>query len=128
MKESFEKSEFMERLYEFKGKWDVPSICGIRVVKGKSRHIVIATELYDKNPGTSVADFSAGLAGLLCRERGLDPAKLVFIEYCPDRGSKLKNYRETFHRVAMTWEDGKFSNPDWHELSADQVRALLKGE
>ena len=74
-------TKYIEELYEFKGQWDVTSRCGLLIRKRPDAHVVIASELYDDNPGTSVNYWSAQLASALCKERDLDTAKLVFIEH-----------------------------------------------
>ena len=119
-------TEYIDEIYDFKGQWDVPSKCGLMIKKNNEAHVVIATELYDDNPGTSVNTWNCRLAATICRERGLDPVKLVFIEHTPDRGSKLENYRETFDRVIFQRNGEQFSDPDWEPLTREQVDALLE--
>ncbi len=119
-------TEYIEELYEFKGEWDAPSKCGLMIRKHRDAHVVIATELYDDNPGTSVNYWSARLATAICRERELDPTKLVFIEHTPDRGSRLEIYKETFDRVIFQGLEA-LSDPDWAPLTRAQVDALLAG-
>ena len=125
MKKLKVSTDFIDEIYEFRGKWDVPSKCGLMIVKKGSEHIIIASELYDENPGTSVNTWNCELAETICRERGIDPATLVFIEHTPDKGSKLENYRETFDRVIFKIEDGKFTDPDWEPLTREEVRRLI---
>ena len=121
-------TEYIEEIYEYKGQWDVPSKCGLLVRKYPEMHIVIATELYDDNPGTSVNNWSAPIAEAICRERALDPSKLVFIEHAPDRGSKLEIYRESFDQVLFPLTDDGATDLDWQSLSREQVDGLLRGE
>ena len=121
-------TEYIEEVYEFKGQWDVLSTCGLMIRKHPDAHVVIASELYDDNPGTSVNYWNAQLAAELCRERGLDPEKLVFIEHAPDRGSRLEIYKETFDRVTFQRDGDRFSDPDWESLTRAQVDGLLAGE
>jgi hypothetical protein len=120
-------TDYIKEIYDYNGQWDVPSKCGLMIKMNDDAHIVIASELYDDNPGTSVNYWNCQIASMVCRERNLDPSKLVFIEHTPDRGSKLENYRETFDRVIFQWDGKKFSDPDWEELTREQVDALLKG-
>src|SRR4030042_3404055 len=102
---------YIDEIYEYKGKWGVLSKCGLKIKKKDDNDIIIATELYDENPGTSIANWNCVLAATLCQEMGLEPEKLVFIEHTPDKGSKLENYRETFHRVIFHWDGKNFSDP-----------------
>jgi hypothetical protein len=115
---------FIDGIYEFRGQWDAPSLCGLRVVKGDKDHVVIATELYEKNPGTSITAFAGQLAMLICSDYSLDPERLVFIVRCPDRGSKLENYRERFDRVTFSTDGNSFTDPDWCEISRKEALAL----
>jgi hypothetical protein len=121
-------TEYIEEIYEFKGQWDVPSKCGLLIRKHPHMHIVIATELYDDNPGTSVNYWNAQIAEAVCKARDLDPSKLVFIEHAPDRGSRLEIYQETFDRVIFQHADDGSTDPDWQSLTRAQVDGLLKGE
>jgi hypothetical protein len=120
-------TEYIEEIYEFAGQWDTPSKCGLLIRKHSDVHVVIASELYDDNPGTSVNYFSAQLAARLCQERGLDPDKLVFIEHTPDRGSTLEIYKETFDRVSFETEEGRFVRPDWTAMTREQADAIIAG-
>ncbi len=119
------RTDFIDEIYEYRGKWDVASKCGLMILKKPERHIVIASELYDENPGTSVNSWNCQLAENICTERGLDPEKLVFIEHTPDKGSKLENYRETFDRVIFKWDGKNFSDPDWEPMTRSEVEALI---
>jgi hypothetical protein len=119
------QQDFVDRVYEFAGLWGVPSVCGLKIVKRPDRHVVIATELWDQNPGTSITNFCAQLASRLCSEFDLDPARLVFIEHCPESGSHLEIYQQTFDRVDFDCTNGRLSNPDWTRLSRAEVESLV---
>lgn len=116
---------FVDEIFRFAGAWDAPSECGLKIARHADRHVAVATELYDRNPGSSVASFAAELAAIVCRERGLDPRKLVFIEHCPDRGSKLDFYDETFDIVDLAFDGERFSDPRWRRVSRAEVEALI---
>lgn len=115
----------MDREYHFKGKWDVPGICGLKVAQKPGKTIVIATNLYENNPGTSISRWSAQLATAICNELRIDPSQLVFIEHNPDRHSKLEFYKETFDIVDFVWESDSFTNPSWKRISKKEVDAML---
>ncbi len=117
--------EYIDCAYEFKGRWDAPSRCGLKVVKKPDQHILIVTELFEDNPGTSVTEFNAELAGIIAGEFGLDPEKLVFIEHNPDRGSKLDHYQESFDIVRFRNDNGRFHDPEWESISRDRVDEML---
>ncbi|TFH40028.1 MAG: class I SAM-dependent methyltransferase, partial [Chrysiogenales bacterium] len=84
--------KYVERIYSFNGEWDVPSRCGLSIIRRPDIHIVIVTELYEENPGTSVTACAPSLAAQIVGKFGLDPEKLLYIEQSPDRGSKLAHY------------------------------------
>ena len=119
------KDKYIDRQYHFKGKWDVPSVCGLKVVEKPDKTIVIATNLYKINPGTSISRWSAQLATTICDELNIDPGKLVFIERNPDRHSNLEFYQETFDIVEFRWETDHFTEPAWKRISKQEVDQLL---
>ena len=117
--------DFVDKIYHFKGTMDADSRCGLKIIKRPDRHVVIATELYEENPGTSVTDFNSRLAALIVKEFSLDPDKLIFIEHCPDRGSKHEHYRQTFDRVRFRYEGSCFKDPEWERISRQDVEAII---
>lgn len=117
--------DYVDEVFEFEGLWGVPSMCGLSIHKQPDRHLVIATELWDKNPGTSITNFCAQLAELVCEKFELDRDKLLFIEHCPESGSHMEIYAETFHRVTFDRVDGQLKNPDWTAMTRQEVDALL---
>ena len=119
-------SKYIDEIYNYAGRWGIPSHCGIKIVKKPSQTIVIATELYETNPGTSVTDFTAQLANYICKNEGIDPAKMVFIEHTPDKKSKLEFYKETFDIVEFDLEEQKFSNPKWNRVAKEEVDEMIE--
>lgn len=89
---------YQDRLFDFKGQWGAPSRCGLKIVQKKDETIVIASELFEENPGTSVTSFIAGLATVIVKEFGLDPGKTLFIEHCP-----TADQSSTIIRNPSTW-------------------------
>jgi len=119
------QDNYIDQHFHFKGKWDVPSLCGLKVVEKPDRSIVIATNLYKVNPGTSISRWSAQLATTICKELNIDHNKLVFIERNPDRKSNLEFYEETFDIVEFRWEKDHFIDPVWKRISKAEVDELL---
>jgi hypothetical protein len=117
--------KYNEEEFKFDGLWDVPSLCGIKVINKQENTIIIATELYDKNPGTSVTNFNTKLAALICQKKNLDPEKITFIEHTPDRGSHMDIYSETFDVVKMSYSDGKFSDPQWNRITKKAMDEMI---
>jgi len=119
------ENKYQEQVYNFKGLWDLPSICGLKIVKKAEKPIIIATDLYEQNPGTSITEWNTKLAMEICEKFDLNPEKLVFIEHTPDKNTKLEFNRETFFQVSFTLENGKFVNPDWNQLTKEEVDKLI---
>ena len=118
-------SVYMDDVFEFEGQWGVPSHCGLKVVKKASQFVVITTELYETNPGTSVTRWTAQLATTICDLKKIDLKKLIFIVHIPDRKSKLEFYKETFDLVRCDIKNGRFINPVWNRISKEEVDNLL---
>lgn len=117
--------KYVDYEFHFKGKWDVPGICGLKVVQQTDKTIVIATNLYEHNPGTSISRWSAQLATAICKELKIDPSQLIFIEHNPDRQSKLDFYKETFDIVEFDRDGDLFTNPRWTRISKKEVDDML---
>lgn len=119
-------SVYMDEVFEFKGQWDVPSHCGLKVIEKDQQVVVITTELYETNPGTSVTRWTAQLANYICDLKKIDLEKLIFIVHIPDRKSKLDFYKETFDRVEFSNDNGQLINPVWKRVFKEEVDSLLK--
>jgi len=120
-----EKEQFIDKEYHFKGMWDLPSICGLKIVQKPDKTIVIVTDLYEKNPGTPVTEWNTKLASQICKEFEIKPEKLVFIERTPDKKTKLSFNRETFFKVFFEQNGDEFENPDWQEMTKDDVNKII---
>jgi len=118
-------SAYFEKVYDFKGQWEVPSCCGLKIIEKKDKTIVIATELYAENPGTSVTIFCPQLAGLICDEYSIPHEKLVFIVHDPDLKSKLTFMNGFFYRVDFKWDGGKFIEPTWGQVEKSAIDEMI---
>lgn len=112
--------DYYDEIFEFKGEWDMPSSCGLkmRVVDGKT-HIIV-TELYQDNPGTSVTYAGRSLAQQICDAKGLDMNAVVYIECNPNTNSKLSFYDEEYFRVDLSADPLQY-----HLLTPDEVKSIL---
>jgi len=119
------KSNYQDQVYNYKGLWDIPSMCGLKIVKKSNKTIVIATELYENNPGTSVADWNTKLAKELCAKFEIDPKSIVFIEHTPDKETKLKFNLESFFQVKFDFENDQFVNLNWKQITKEEVDKLM---
>jgi hypothetical protein len=117
--------KYIDQLYHFKGKWDVPSVCGLKVVEKSGKTIVIATNLYDSNTGTSISRWSAQLASDICNDLNIIPGHLVFVEHNPDLHSKLDFYKETFDVVEFSQEGDQLYDPVWKRISKKEVDEMI---
>ena len=119
-------SDYFDKVYDFKGQWEVPSCCGIKMIHKADRTVVIATELYAENPGTSVTSFCAQLATIICQEFSIATDKLEFIVHDPDSKSKLSFMNGFFYRVDLTWDGTKFTQPNWNQIDKAEVDNMMK--
>lgn len=116
---------YIEEIYPFKGEWEMPSFCGLKVVKTQEKTIIIATEMYDSNPGSSVTSRAGQLATEIIRKFNIPWDQLIFIEHIPDRKSNLVFYDETFDIVSFQWDGNQFIHPSWKRVSAREVHEMM---
>jgi len=112
--------KYYDEVFDFKGKWDVPSRCGLKILRAE-KTIVVVTELYQDNPGTSVTAAGKLLADQICREKNLNLGEIVYIECNPDTNSKLSFYDEEFFEVDFI----KSERPAYRQLNAQELKNLL---
>jgi hypothetical protein len=118
-------NKYQDQIYHFKGLWDIPSICGLKIVKKQNETIVIATDLFEENPGTSITEWNSKLAKEICDKNEIDCNHLVYIEHTPDKKTKLSFNLESFYKVKFDIVDDKFENPQWEEISKEEVNKLI---
>jgi hypothetical protein len=118
-------TDYIDQIFEYPGLWDTPSKCGLKIVHNKSNTIIIATELYNDNPGTSVTDSITKIATKICLEKSFNPDHIIFIEHSPDMKSKMDFWNESFYKVHLDRENDQFINPRWEELTKDQLNELI---
>ena len=92
---------YYDEVFDFKGQWNMPSRCGLKIVKSADKVIVIATELYQDNPGTTVAAAGKSLAQQICETKKLDLEKIVYLQCNPCTNSKLSFYDEEYFEVTF---------------------------
>lgn len=119
-------SKYQDQVYHFKGLWDVPSICGLKIIKKENKSIAIATDLFEENPGTSITEWNTKLAKELCDENNIAYNELIYIEHTPDKKTKLSFNQESFYKVSFDIKDNKFENPQWTEMAKEEVDKLIK--
>jgi len=113
-------SKYYDEIFNFKGQWDVPSACGLKIQQGE-KPVVIVTELYQENTGTSVTAAGKNLAEQICKIKNLNLDKIVYLECKPNTNSKLSFYDEEFFEVTFT-ENQK---PIYRQLSVQELKDLF---
>lgn len=116
---------YQDTIYHYKGLWDLPSICGLKILKKENKSIVIVTDLFDDNPGTSITEWNTKLAKEICDNNNIECDELIYIEHTPDKKTKLSFNQESFYQVSFEMSAGKFENPKWKELSKEEVNNLI---
>jgi hypothetical protein len=121
--------KYYDEVFSFKGQWDMPSACGLKIIEKQKKYYVIATELYQDNPGTSVTYAGRSLAEQICQAKGLDLDKIVYIECNPDTNSKLSFYDEEYFEanfnIAPQGEPQGGPQPVYRQLSPEEVKELF---
>jgi len=110
--------KYYDEVFDFKGQWDMFSRCGLKIIN-KEKTIVIVTELYQDNPGTSITAAGKSLAEQICQSKGLNLNEIMYLECNPDTGSKLSFYDEEFFEVKFSGE------PVYRQLSTDEIKELF---
>ena len=91
--------DYYDEIFDFKGEWDMPSACGLKIRHPEGKTYVIVTELYQDNPGTSVTYAGKKLAEQICEAKGLKLSDIIYVECNPNTNSKLSFYDEEFFEV-----------------------------
>ncbi|MDR2834871.1 MAG: hypothetical protein LBV69_01535 [Bacteroidales bacterium] len=123
MKTSFAE---IDKIFHFKGIWDIPSKCGLKILNKNDNYTIIVSELYKDNPGTSVTQAVCSLAKQICNEFTIPQDKITYIEHNPGMNSKLSFYDEEFFLVNFEYSNNNFVNPIYTEISGDDVKRYYK--
>lgn len=118
-------NNYQDQVYNFKGLWDVPSICGLKILKKEQNTIVIVTDLFEENPGTPITEWNTKLAKEICDENQIEYKELIFIEHTPKKETKLSFNHESFYKVNFDISNEMFDNPKWQELKKEEVDKLI---
>ena len=122
MKTSFKQ---IDELFNFKGLWEVASKCGLKITEIDDKYVIIVSELYQDNPGTSITQAACLLAEQICETYNLPKENIVYIEHNPAMNSKLSFYDEEFYRVKFDLINNKFSNPQCRLLNKEEIEIFL---
>lgn len=116
--------EYYDEVFQFKGEWDMPSKCGLKIRSIDGVKYVIVTELYQDNPGTSVTYAGKILADQICQAKGLDLGEIIYVECNPDTNSKLSFYDEELFQVNFNAD----MQHRYRQMSADEVLKLKEAK
>jgi hypothetical protein len=97
--------KYYDEIFIFKGQWDMPSCCGLKIIKRHDKTFVIVTELYQENPGTTVTSAGKNLALQICEAKNLNFQEVNYLQCNPYTNSKLSFYEEEYFEV--TFPDDK---------------------
>ena len=111
---------YYDEIFDFKGQWDIPSKCGLKIIEKEGKKYVIVVELYQDNPGSSVTYAGKSLATQICEKKGLSLPEVVYLECTPDTNSVLSFYDEQYFEV--TFND---TQANYRKLSDSEVKKLF---
>lgn len=114
--------KYYDEIFNFKGQWDMPSKCGLKLLKYQDKTLIMVTELYQDNPGTSVTYGGVSLAKQICEKKNLDFQQVLYFECNPDTHSKLSFYDEEFFLVDFSQTTDIQVQGIYHLLTDDEVR------
>ncbi|MBR4487955.1 MAG: hypothetical protein IKO89_05270 [Bacteroidales bacterium] len=117
--------KYFDEIFDFAGQWDMPSKCGLKMIPLDDLTIILTTELYQDNPGTSITYAGGSLIKQICDAKKLDINKIMYIECNPNTNSKLSFYDEEMFRVTFDLQDGIPTNLQYEQLPQEEIRRLL---
>ena len=119
------QQKYIADIFHFSGKWEMPSHCGIMIRRKEPATVVILTELYETNPGSSVTGLIEILAGEIVKKYAITPETAIFIVSNPERSSRHTFFAKTFDRARMHWDGKKFSGLDWEKINEDDLKGMI---
>jgi len=112
---------YYNEIFNFRGQWDIPSKCGLKIIEKEGKKYVIVTELYQENPGTSVTYAGKSLIEQVCEKKGLSLSEIVYLECTPNTNSILSFYDEQYFEV--TFNDTP--QAVYRKLSKKEIELIL---
>lgn len=117
--------QHIDEIFEFEGQWRIPSRCGINITEKGDKYYVVATELYDENKGTPIANVSASLAQQICNKYEIPLENLVYFERNPETNSKLSFYGEEIFKVDFDIVENKLTNPRYSKIDPEELNKII---
>ena len=112
---------YYDEIFDFKGQWDIPSKCGLKIIEKEGKKYVIVTELYQDNPGTSVTYAGKSLAMQICEKKDLSLSEITYLECTPDTNSVLSFYDEQYFEVTFN----NTPRANYRKLSKEEIKSLF---
>ena len=114
--------KYYDEIFNFTGLWDQPSACGLKIIDKDGKKVVIVTELYQDNPGTSVTASGFNLAKQICERKGFILSEITYLECNPDTNSVLSFYNEQYFELTFT----DTSKINYRKLPKDEIDEIEK--
>ncbi|MDR3266395.1 MAG: hypothetical protein LBT24_02370 [Tannerella sp.] len=118
-------AKYYDEIFNFRGQWDMPSSCGLKIINENNSTYMIVTELYQDNPGTSVTYAGYSLAKQICDNKSLSINEIFYIECNPDTDSKLSFYDEEFFEVTFPESRGESGKAKYRQLSSEEIKNIF---
>lgn len=115
----------IDEIFDFKGIWDIPSKCGLKIFNKEDKNIVVVSELYQDNPGTSITQAALILIEQICEKFNLHKSEVVYIQHNPEMNSKLSFYGEEFFLVELELNNNTFSNPIFKKITNQEFKNFV---
>ncbi|PKP20889.1 MAG: hypothetical protein CVU02_00155 [Bacteroidetes bacterium HGW-Bacteroidetes-19] len=115
----------IDETFDFEGTFGMPSKCGLKIKDYEDKKLVIVTELYQDNPGTSITSVTSSLAQQICQKYGIDCNTLIYLECAPGMNSKLNFYDEAYYKVDFQITNNTLQHPKWTKLNDDEKNRYL---
>lgn len=116
----------IDNIFNFKGLWETPSKCGLKIISQTDKKIVIVSELYQDNPGTSVTQAACYLLEQICLQYNLPKDKITYIQHNPKMNSKLSFYEEEFYLVKMKLNGENFIEPEFIKIEKEEIEKFYE--
>ena len=113
--------KYFDEIFDFAGQWDMPSKCGLKVEERNGKYVILVTELYKENPGTSITYAGGSLIKQICEAKNLDYNDIIYIACNPEMGSKLSFYDEECYLVTFEVIDNIPCNLKYNTIPSDEL-------
>jgi len=113
--------KYYDEIFDFRGQWEMPSKCGLKIIRKADKIYVVVTELYQDNPGTSITYAGKSLKEQICKVKDLPLLDVIYLECTPDTGSVLSFYDEEYFEVTFD----KAPQAVYRKLTQDEIKALF---